>query len=479
MVNRRELIEGSVAVAAIGLAAARAPAAPASGLVHRPEAFGARGDGRHNDTAAFHQLSRAVADAGGGTILLARGRTYVVGSQTPRADGSLTGESIIALEGLRRPLAVVGNGARLLAEPGLKFGRFDAAGQRLDLPMPNTEIKGVAWPYQGMIDIRGCHAPVLVSDLVLDGNLPALRIGGQHGDIGWQIPGSGVFLSGNLAGEQLIGITSRHHGQDGIMVNAPAARQGRTRLERVRCFENGRQGLSIIGGHGYDLVDCEFARSARGPVSSPPGAGVDIEAEGEPVRDLHFVRCRFVDNVGIGMVADSGDSADARFDECLFVGTSTWSAWPRKPGFRFNRCTFAGAVVQCHSDRTDPAKAVQFADCLFTDDPKLAGGQPVYLADPKGGTIVDTGGGGSHNLLFRRCRFALTHNGILPWSWNATYEDCTMRQALAQTNHSKGRFLGTTRMDAPNPDIYGSLVLGTLIVNGKMIERGQIGDNDW
>ena len=66
------------------LASSSAATAPqrSGGDTFRPEDFGARGDSATNDTAAFAAFSTQINRAGGGTILLGRGRTYVIGRQS-------------------------------------------------------------------------------------------------------------------------------------------------------------------------------------------------------------------------------------------------------------------------------------------------------------------------------------------------------------------------------------------------------------
>src|SRR3954451_9534492 len=94
--------------------------------VLRPEDFGARGDGVTTDTEAFAALSNHVNRQGGGTISLAKGRTYVVGKQARDPKRYfLTGKPILRFERLNKPLHIFGNGARLVAERGLMFGVFD------------------------------------------------------------------------------------------------------------------------------------------------------------------------------------------------------------------------------------------------------------------------------------------------------------------------------------------------------------------
>jgi hypothetical protein len=441
--------------------------------VLRPEDFGARGDGFTNDSLAFSLLARRIMAIGGGTVQLAAGRTYVVGEQRSRNNLAFSPEPLLEVQQLTRPFTILGSGARLRAATGLRFGAFDSNGRATHRPMPDLDPAEVASPYLGMIVVRGARAPVTIQDIELDGNVEKLILGGRWGDAGYQIPGSGIALFGNLADEHVSNIFSHHHPLDGAIVDGAPQRISRSHFKSVRCENNGRQGLSIVAGSGYDFEDCSFSRTGRSAVSSPPGAGVDIEAEDSNIRDITFNNCRFIDNVGPGMVADSGDSADIHFTDCLFVGTTSWAAWPDRPLTSFDHCTFAGTVVHPFSSPRS-AEATKFRNCRFTDDPKMSPTARLFVGGKAGNGIVNMDR--SDNVLFDRCRFELSHAGLLPWSWRAVYQNCAMRQASHTPAMTKGKYLGRTLIDGP-VDLYGSMIIGTVMLNGKVIPKGPVGSD--
>ena len=69
--------------------------------------------------------------------------------------------------------------------------------------MPTFDHSGLASPYRGLIHVTNCRAPIEIRDVELDGSLQRLRIGGQFGDTGWQIPATGLLLEGNVASETM------------------------------------------------------------------------------------------------------------------------------------------------------------------------------------------------------------------------------------------------------------------------------------
>lgn len=468
-IGRRGFLGGAAAL----LSCRASPQSALQDDALRPEDFGARGDGITNDTTPFAAMSAEIARRGGGTVVLRR-TTYLVGSQSPSSNGewSFMPSAIMSFRGLRGPLTMVGNGARLRCAPGLRFGAFDRqTGGAVNRSLPNLNAADRASPYVAMIYASNCEGPIEISDLELDGGLDRLRIGGPYGDTGRQIPGTGLFLQDNCGSEEVRNLHTHHHPLDGVMIDGADERGARSRFQGVTSEHNGRQGMSLVGGRGYDFIGCAFNRSGRSAISSAPGAGVDIEAEGGKLnRDFNFVDCEFSGNTGPGMIADSGDSADARFSRCRFTGSRAWSAWPNKPGLRFDDCIFVGALVRAFAD-PDPERAAQFYGCTFLDAPSASADHAVYLGGDSFGPIANLNV--ATNVLFDRCSFQLTAEGQLPWSLEALYLGCTMRQRSPRPAYPRGTYLGRTVIEG-NVALAGSNVRGEVILNGRRFAQTRI-----
>lgn len=459
-VDRRQLL--GVAASAVAMALCRP--VWAAEIVFTPERFGARGDGRSDDSAAFARLSDAVNAAGGGTVSLRR-TTYIVGTQVPGSDLA-AGVRLLAFENCHRLVTVRGNGATLRCAPGQRYGMFQPDGS------PMTQIvrkgrEGMARPYAAMIEAKACSGGILIQDIELDGNSAALRLGGQHGDKGWQIGCAGVALRNNAGPERMMNVWSHHQPHDGFYIDGvrePTPGVVR-QFTNLKADANGRQGMSIVGGQNYRIERSSFTRTGRGAVKSAPGAGVDIEAQRKKqVRNLAFIDCKFMDNRGCGLVADSGDSADVAFTGCTFVGTDNWSAWPDKPGYRFDRCTFAGSLVHVFGD-PDPRRAAHFTQCLFTDDPALSPTGALNLRKSRASVLNE-----ANNVLFDRCRFRMVRDGVLPTSTGAIYRDCTMSQSSRQGAATRGRFEGRNVITG-SVDLKTSVIAGETILNGATVAR--------
>lgn len=468
-VTRREWMIGAAGIAA--LPASDRAGAQAAAIT--PERFGARGDGRTNDTDAFAAMAAFVNARGGGEIVLRR-TTYIVGKQRqalrPGAAYAFEPAPIMHFAGCRVPLIIRGNGARLRCQPGLRYGTFQpVTGRPTRNRMPYTKPGELASPYRSMIQVEGCSGPIEISDIELDGNVRGHVRGGQYGDVGWQIGASGIELINNSGPERLSRIHSHNHPLDGLIIDGLNRRNAVSTVDDVRCEYNGRQGCSIVGGRGYSFTRCKFNHTGKAGIHSPPGAGVDIESEaGKRVGDLRFVDCEFSNNSGAGLVADSGPSEGASFERCTFIGTTNWAVWPNKPRFRFVKCNFVGAIVHAFGD-PDPDRAAQFHDCTFRDDPSLSPTGQVYGGENPSRPIGDLPH--NPNVLFNRCQFLLTHDCVLPWTTNVTiFADCVLTQRAKAQSYPRGTFLGRNVLTG-NIALYSARIRGEVILNGQRLPR--------
>lgn len=360
--------------------------------------FGATGDGRTNDTAAFRAAVAALGRAGSGRLLVPHG-TYIVGEQsrTPGRHPPYESRGPIEVEGLDG-VVVEGVDSVLKLAPGLRFGSFDKhTGLPISPALPFYDRDCAVAP-GNMISISNCRN-VAVRNLELDGNSDRLIPGGEWGDTGRQLPASGIALH-ECTNVLVENVRTRRHALDGIVVGWSGLREHdpatSCTLRNVVSEYNGRQAFSWVGGRGLVAEGCKFNRTGRGAFSSAPGAGLDIEAEDSVCREGLFVDCEFADNAGCGIVADSGDGGFSRFVRCLFVGTTAWSAWSAKPGLLYESCTFNGSVVHGFGS-PNPELATRYKDCRFEDAPYL--GTEVYRA----AALVECSGG--DNILFDGCEF--------------------------------------------------------------------------
>lgn len=369
--------------------------------------FGADPKGVKNSTTAFQAAAAAINSAGGGTLVIPRGKYIVGGQQFAGASGkgySYKAEPILHITGCTKPVVIEGNGATIKLANGLKFGSFDPkTGMRHDPPgkaFTNQDYAANAcW---GMVQLLKNTGSVTVRNLELDGNIANLVVGGAFGDTGRQLAAYGIYAYGN-SNVKIENIHTHHHGLDGIVIGyqglTAASPQYPHTLVNVVSEYNARQGLSWVGGTNLTANGCKFNHTGKAAFVSAPGAGLDIEAESSVCRNGIFTNCEFTNNNGAGMIADTGDSADVAFRGCTFWGVTNWAIWPRKPGYSFDDCKIIGASVNPYPS-TDVTKATRFVKCLFTDE--LLHGGAVYGKGNASSVLVHMSN--AENVLFDACR---------------------------------------------------------------------------
>ena len=410
-----------------GLLAARPPVMLRKDL---KKDFGAMGDGRTNDQAAFGRAAaffnqRAQGPGGDAPALLFIPRgVYVVGQQAAGPNGYRWGADVLPLVGCRNLTVAGADSVRteIRYAVGLRYGSFDPATGRVFQPPPGYFTdRAYAASVGTCVRLERCEN-VVVADLALNGNSPQLAVGGAWGDTGIQLPFDGVFVT-DSRGVTLRRVAVHHFGRDGAQVLnhlatglADPAREN-IRLENSTFDYNGRQGLSLTGVHGFQADHCSFSHTARArnvglgrALFSNPAAGVDVEPEGGTVAHLVFMGCRFVDNGGQGLVSDrpAGPhfpaTADVWLVDCTFWGTTNWSAWVTQPGFTFENCRVYGAFVHGCAAAT-AAEATRFVGCTFEDRPyagRSALGPGLLFSDRH-----------ARGLRFAGCRFVATHGALL------------------------------------------------------------------
>ncbi|HEY4294122.1 right-handed parallel beta-helix repeat-containing protein [Luteibacter sp.] len=265
---RRRLLIG----AAAAVACAAIPVARAARDVNA-RSFGARGDGRTDDTAALQAALDAVSP---GLVLRIPAGRYVID----------------ALRSLRpRPGSSVflDEGAVLQAAP-------DDAERSAIIDL--TDVSDVT--------IRGGR---------LVGNRDGHGGGGEWGH------GIRVLASNRIA---LSDIVITDCWGDGVYVGArgkagAATPSRQVRLQRITCSHNRRQGLSITVASDVVVDGCTFVDT----IGTPPSSGIDIEPQRQgPARGIRILRSTLSRNDGCGIEC-SGDVHDLAIVDCVIEGNRT------------------------------------------------------------------------------------------------------------------------------------------------------------
>ena len=432
--------------------------------------YGAQGDGITNDTQAFIAASAALSAQGGGTLYIPPG-VYIVGEQTFAGQAGLgyayLGKDIIYIHDCDMPVVIQGEQAVLKAAPGLKFGSFDpVTGDSYEpASMPFIDSDYAASTYRMIVVVN--NRQVVIRDLELDGQSDTIVLGGGWGDLGRQLNAYGVysFNSQNLRVEN---VHTHHHGLDGVMVlqvgtTAESPRTPAT-LINVRSEYNARQGLSWCGGNGLTAIDCQFNHTGRGGFFSSPAAGIDIEASEGVVRNGLFINCEIINNVGVGFLADTGDSADITLQRCTLIGSTNYPIWPRKPRIHFMDCTLSGQIVNtCGEQTPGDGQATRFTGCYLTD--QITYNNQVHMYP--GWYLLDLGGG-SLGVSLDHCTIHTGIGALMYTGGQVILDSCNLIQTTTYTCSIEALFSGQSKVQTAG--VFGNsglLVIGRLLCNGQ------------
>lgn len=218
-------------------------------------AYGARGDGRHDDTVAFRAAIDALPPAGG-TV------------QVPAGDYLLDPVRGVRLRS--RMHLQMDAGARLLAKPNAAARAYvlEASDVR-DVEISGGRIVGERDAHLGTTGEWG-HA-------IMVRGASRVTIRDIHLSRCW---GDGLSIGGSKAADGTL-TPSR----DIVIV-------------RVRGIGNRRQGLTIGRSRQVRVSDCEFADTG----GTLPGCGIDVEPDpGDVARDIVIARCTIRGNRGAGI----------------------------------------------------------------------------------------------------------------------------------------------------------------------------------
>jgi hypothetical protein len=286
-ISRRTLGLGLGAVAA----APAGVAVQAQAGVFTPEMFGARGDGVSDDYPAWRRLAEQVSRAGGGRVICAPRRRYLLNRYR-------------ITEGRRRNTV-----------DNIVFR--DCRGLSIDL---NGSVVAVRGGFHRTKPAEGSHAVenTVIPFMFLGGSDITLRNGELYGAVDQitkddvlegQCMGVAAYAADRLVLEDL---DIHHFAADGVYLATDQFTSNRSpcrsvTLRRVTSRNNARQGLSNTGTTGLVCIDCRFNETGRtGRYGHhAPGAGADIEPNGPMTSpaDGEFVRCEFRDNIGSPLIS--------------------------------------------------------------------------------------------------------------------------------------------------------------------------------
>ena len=260
---------------------------PDSGGGHNVKDYGAKGDGRTDDTIAIQKTIEYVSARGGGMVFIPQGE-YLIDPDI----------SVVLKSDINLNLAA---NASLRAKP-------TSSGNNAVVKISN--VSNVTLAGGSIIGDRSAH----------------LGASGEWG-MGIKITGSNNI--------HIIDVSISDCWGDGIYVSGSSQKSysENTLIERVMCDNNRRQGLSIISVKGMTVKDSDFINTN----GANPQSGIDIEpnnAETEWIQDLIIENVRTANNKGWGIEMTWGyfqktrNPSDITIKNCTDMGSAKGALRP-------------------------------------------------------------------------------------------------------------------------------------------------------
>ena len=283
--------------------------------------FGAKGDGKADDTEAIQKTIDQTASKGGGKVYVPDG-VYMIRADVPSSTQStkyLLDEGGIALQDNIH--LILSQGTRLKAFPSSRnqyvIVRIYA---KNNVTIEGGTIEGERYEHSGTTGEWGYGIAVSGGKDIVIKNLTAKDC--------W---GDGINLK-NLQAKPDAGIPPEEY----LPVNVT--------IDNVRCLNNRRQGLSIEGGLNLRVSGSEFSFTN----GTGPAAGIDIE----PAQDHHFVRnlrvenCLFQENASSGVMVLYQATDGVEVSGCTFINNKDSEAQSKT----WDKCKNV-TVRNCHFER--------------------------------------------------------------------------------------------------------------------------------
>lgn len=346
-----------------------------------PEAFRATGDGVTVDHDAFQALSARVRDLKSAVIRLKPGAVYIVFDQEV---GPVSGQpyyrgrgDVFDFTGCDG-VTIYANGALLKTQPGLRYGSFDPATGAAHHAPTGGFTDQQYWAQIGTLIASGGCRNLHLHGVKGDGNAPNLEIGGYWGDMGIQLPHIGIGCSG--VGMRSYDCSMNDFGLDGLYVNGTAGQEMDAVFHNFEALRCGRQGCSGVGGWGVTFINPVLGLTGRGALFSSPGAGLDLEDNGQGVGRWTLINPRIWDNMGPGLLTLKDTKVIRVIGGLIHARSGRYAVWPASPGVILDGVQIAGTIVNVH-------KETLFRNCVYTQEAMYGTDAPALLWDITKGTI--------------------------------------------------------------------------------------------
>lgn len=214
---------------------------------------------------------------------------------------------------------------------------------------------------------------ISISNIQANGNLPRLKYFENWGlgTNAYERDHDGLFI---MNSQKITVKNSSFNGfvRDGCMILGDTNQLKVADLSFFNCsFDyNGRNGVSWTAGDNVRFYKCNFRNMSNGPVTTNPGAGLDIEPErGATCSRGAFIQCEFSGNRGYAVTSGLPATSDVLFDSCKIIGTHSYALYAVSPRMVFKNTLIAGSSLLYYTAEK-AEDGLQFYNCDFTDSLK-------------------------------------------------------------------------------------------------------------
>lgn len=326
-----------------------------------PEMFD---DGVSDDTTLIKRARNVIQAAGGGTLTLTR--EYIVGKQIKNSSPSASkkywqslDEDFLTFQDCVGVNIYFNSDAKITFSNGLRYGSFDPlTGLPYTPPTGNFTNQAYSATPGNVIDFVNCKG-CTVRNPQIDGNMSNIIVGGRWGDKGIQLPSIGIrsafSVNIRIINPEIIGMPL-----DALYATGRSGQWINFMVYGGTCTKSGRQGFSWTGGEGVFFYGTRLLDTGKGEISSSPGAGIDIEDNGQGCVFGRFYDLIISNNTGVGVLA-LNTTKNIRFNGCEIAGETNSAIWASSNDVNFNDCQIYGTLVNCASNI--------FKSCYITNKP--------------------------------------------------------------------------------------------------------------
>jgi len=270
--------------------------------------FGAKGDDRTDNYAAFINAAATLSKAGGGTLIIPKGKYYIAAFKIYGGNDKNNITDIIFKN--CNNLTIEGNNSTIRVN-----GKFTRK--------PGYSVAGLSHQYSYYSTVcpfffSGCKNTVL-KDITLYGEVDKMKREGNV--VEGQSYGVSIYDDDNESSYNvtLQNLVVHHFAVDGFLIRSNGSKLS---ILNCRSYNNARQGLSITKGKDILVYGSDF--DSTGFTGSYgfhwPAAGIDIENEFKPgdVNGVVIRKCQLRSNYGFQVVTTL-PSHNVLIDSCFIM----------------------------------------------------------------------------------------------------------------------------------------------------------------